>query len=497
MIVFMKRNWIPIVVGLLALIYYTLLCAKSATWIFTSTDNGDWLAAATKWMVPQPYGSPLYILLCRLLYVLPGDLALKLTVGLSVVPSAITVATVYVTVKHFTQRTWVGVTSALIVLGSAVFLSQSTILEEYALATMFLTLAIYGYVRDWKYRTVIFLGLGIAVHMMVLVIAFFWILADHRWRMWLGKPLLVLLAVGVVPYGLIPILMAMNTPRFLIGEFSMRNLVGYWSTTARAVAGTMSVFEAPRRFGEFGRIFIMSFGLGLVPLLHNIYKPYRRLVGLLLATIVFIFWYAFTCIDPSTYTFFTFLTPAMAVLIGVALSQVSRPQVVLVAVGACVLIIVNSVCLNAGVLAKQDPKAVVYFQDLRELPDSSLVVTITGGYSVGLFYVINEGKDITPVIYPYVDNLQEKLGYGMIGYDDYLQERTGYAWSGTLDGIQEGLNRGLEIYFIPTYDASIQRCFNYERDVNGKTMYGRPSRIYSLTGINPREPTEEVIKTND
>ncbi len=495
---FVRKYQTPIILGLIALVYYLVLCAKTATWVFTGTDNGDWMAAAVTWMVPQPYGSPLYIVLCRVLYYIPGDLALKLTIGLSVIPAAITISFVYLIVKHLTKNTWVGVTSALVTLSSAVFLSQSTILEEYALAVMFMTIAFYAYVKEWKYRTAIFMGLGVAVHIVCLMIAAFWALADRRWRYWFFKPVITFLAVGGVPYLLIPLLMYLDTPRFLIGEFSLQNLVGYWSTTTRAVAGTISIFEAPRRLSEFGRIFVMSFGLALVPLLHNIYKPLTRTVAVLLATIMFVAWYAISCIDPSTYTFFTFLTPSVAILSGIAMAKMKSQHVMVVLAGACVLMAVNAIFLNADVLTKQNPKATTYLTDLRALPDESLVVTITGGYSLSLFYVINDGKELTPVIYPYVDNLDEKLGYGMIGYEKYLSGKVGFVWpSTTLAGIQMALDRGMNVYFIPTVDSTISRCFNYARDVDGKPMYGKPSVIYSLTGIEPRLPSEEVVTTND
>ncbi len=495
---FIKKHQTPIILGLIALAYYLLLCAKSATWIFTGTDNGDWMAAAVTWMVPQPYGSPLYITLCRVLYYLPGDLALKLTIGLSVIPAAITISFVYLIVKHLTKNTWIGITSSLVVLGSAVFLSQSTILEEYALAIMFMTIAFYAYVKEWRYRTAIFMGLGVAVHIMCLMIAVFWALADRRWRYWFFKPVLTFLAIGGLPYMLIPLLMYLDTPRFLIGEFSFQNLLGYWSTTTRAVAGTISIFEAPRRLGEFGRIFIMSFGLALVPLLHNIYKPLTRTVAILLATTMFTAWYAFSCIDPSTYTFFAFLTPSVAILSGIALAKMSRLHVKVVLVGACALMAVNGIFLNADILTKQNPEATTYFSDLRALPDNSVVVTITGGYSLSLFYVINAGKELTPVIYPYVDNLDEKLGYGMIGYEKYLSEKVGFEWPDTtLAGIQMALDRGMMVYFVPTVDSTISRCFNYDRGPDGKPLYGKPSVIHSLTGIAPRLPSEEVVTTND
>ncbi len=487
MLTFIKKYRTPIILGLIALTYYLLLCAKSATWIFTGTDNGDWLAAATTWMAPQPYGSPLYVWLCRFFWLFPGELALKLTVALSVIPATVTVVAVYLTARHLTKNVLISVVAGLVVLGSTVFLTQATILEEYSIATMFLALATYAYVREWKYRTVVFLGLGIAVHVMLLVVAVFWLLADRRWKMWLGKPLLVLFALGILPYAFIPLMMMLDTPRWLVGEFSISNLFAYLTTTSKSVSATISIFETPKRVWVVVRLISMSYGLALVPLLHNIYKPLTRTVALLLAVVLFVVWYVVSCIDPSAWTFLTFMTPAVAVLIAIALTKVTRQHVYVVGVGACMLMLINGFFLNANVLTNENPRATTYFGALRDLPDQSVVVTITGGYSLGLFYVVNDGKDVTAVIYPYVDSVGGKVDYGMRGYEKYLLARTGFDWTNTFEGVQECLNRNVPVYFVPTPSSAITQCFVLDMGTDTEIVDGKIYRVEGLTGIPPKD----------
>ena len=87
----MKSKIIPFIVFAISFIYYSILSSKVYTWLFASGDSGDWLAASNWWIVPQPYGSPLYISLGHFLDLFGGDLVVKMTILLSCLPAAITV----------------------------------------------------------------------------------------------------------------------------------------------------------------------------------------------------------------------------------------------------------------------------------------------------------------------------------------------------------------------------------------------------------------------
>ena len=137
-------------------------------------------------VVPQPYGSPLYILLMRLLGTFPGNTVIWATILLSVIPSAVTVALVYLIVTKLVNNKVIATTAALVLMGSAVFLTQSTILEEYALTTMLLTLSFWTYINSRRYLTALCWGLAVAIHVFVLGAIFFWLIVE--WRRY-AKPL--------------------------------------------------------------------------------------------------------------------------------------------------------------------------------------------------------------------------------------------------------------------------------------------------------------------
>lgn len=479
-----KEDWkarLPFIIGFVAFIYYVALSADVYTWIFAGSDSGDWLAASTIWMVPQPYGSPLYILLGHLLNLFPGDLVIKMTIILTCIPSAITVAVTYLSVLHLTHRVLHSLIASTVLMGSAVFVSQSTILEEYGLTIMFVSLAFYAYLRNWKYRTVIFLGLGSAVHVIVIALAGFWILADRRWKYWFGKPVLVYIVVGASWYALIPILMYADTPRWLIGEASLINLVAYWSGTGRTIIGMLSIFDAPARIWFVVRVVVMSFGVALIPLFTNIYKPLTRTVAILVATVLFILWYVVTCLDINAWTFLAIASPAIAIMIGLGLSKMHIDHAFIIGITACMLVIFNGVLLNANTLTKQNDFAGAYYNQLDALPSQSVVVVPAGAYSLGLFYSVANGHDLVPVIYPYMEEWEL---FGMQGYSEYLTNKYGVHWESTLDAVQDCIERDRPVYFIATYDSPLTRCFVFQPDPEG-VWYGKPYQIFGLTGLNP------------
>ncbi len=490
------KKWIPLILGVLSFVYLSLMCVRQYSWAFVSSDSADFLMASTVWAVPQTYGYPLYITLGHLLNLLPGELAAKMTILLSALPASISVVVVYLTVLRMTSKwRWqyfVALTAALVLLGTAFFVTEATVTKGYALVAMFLALAFYAYIRNWRYRTVMFLGLGVAVHMLVAAIAFFWLLADRRWKLWIGKPLLVFGTFGFVPYLLIPLLMALDTPRFMAGSLSIHNLINYFSMTSRSIIGMISVFDAPVRIFVTTRILIMSLGLAIIALCQNIYKPLTRPVAILVATVLFQLWYVVTCLDAQTWTYLAVAAPAVAVLVGLGLSTMQKAHTYAIATCAVVLVGVNGFMLNANLLDQRHPQGQEYYTMLQELPDGAVVVTEPGPYSLGLFYAIVKGKDLVPLIYPYI----EEPRFSVADYAQYLETDYGVKWTSTLDGVQECLEENRPVYFITTDISPIRRCFETslrEPEVLGVSPM---ERITALTGLPPEEYVVEA-KTND
>lgn len=393
------RNDFFVVYGL-ALLYYAGLASQYHTNIFFSGDNGDWLAASTWWFVPQPYGSPLYITLGHLLNALPfSTLVAKMTFWLSVIPAAITVGTVYLIVKKLVNMR-IAIVCSFVLLGSAIYLTQATVLEEFAISSMFVTLAYYFYIQNKKKLTILMLALGSAVQIIVVLISALWFLLHIKELKAWYKNFWIYIVFGLLPYGLIILMMYLPTPRLLSGSLSWANIDNYLGATG--TMGSLSLMDAPERLLNFAWIFLVSLGLALIPL----FVSFKGLIKLgknalvALATVVFLAWIYLTDNDPGTWHFLPIAYPLSMILVAWGLQRMPKVNYRIVAISGCFLMMVNCLFLNASILAGQYPLAARYEQDVRNLPDGSYLITASGGnYGLDNYYIMASGKDIRPIFF--------------------------------------------------------------------------------------------------
>jgi len=384
-------------VFLFSFIFYSLMAAKEYTWLFASGDSGDWLAASNMWLVPQPYGSPLYITLGHFLDMFGGDLVVKMTIILSCLPAAVTVMLVYLIVKHLTGKKNIALIASAVLLGAGIFLTQATVLEQYSLAVMFVVLGYYFYLKDKKWLVALSLGLGSANHILVIPIAALWLLLDRkRWRAW-AKVIPLYTVSGLLPYILILWLMTTDAPRLLAGGLSLQAINSYLGSTS--VMGSLSIMSLPERLLDFAALIIMGFGLAIIPIRLAFKKPWAMHIKLLIMAIIFPVWYYLTCRDPTSWTFMAYACPFIAIAAGIGLAKINKTYVLkAVTISAIAIIMLNSIFLNADVLAKANPKAQDYYNEIQSIPDGSAIVIYRGGFeAMAMYYAFSEGKDIIPI----------------------------------------------------------------------------------------------------
>lgn len=453
-----RKNIQVIAIALAALAYYLFLCCKDYTWIFASGDSGDWLAAANMWLVVQPYGSPLYILLARAISFLPFSLPAAMTILLSVIPSVITVVFVYLITVKISGKKLLGITASIVLLGSAVFLSQSTILEEYALAVMFVVLAYWFYIKDKKVLTALMLGLGTAVHIVPLAIAGLWMLLHLKQLKLFIKPIIVYIISGILPYLFILWLLAGNGFPFFGGYgLSLSSLSSYLSGSG--VFGTLSIFKFPDRIVDFTSIMLMSFGLAIVPAVAFFKKrPWEMWQKLIFIVIFFSLWYYLTCLDPTAWTFVSYASPFIAITAALGIAKLNKPGLTqLVIVGAIVLMLVNSFALNATLINKNEPLAVNYYKQVMQLPDDSVLLLTRGGAeSMAVIYAISNSKDIIPIFFnnaDYANNDTDK------NFAKWLQDKYGLQGLTTKELAASALMQGKEVFIVDNYPAKWDTSF--------------------------------------
>lgn len=439
------RKYLPWTVLVLSFAFFAILATRTFSWWFVP-DSGDWLASAHMWLVPQPVGYPLYVLLGHFLNALPGDLVLKLVLVLSCLSSAITVALTYLISLRLTGKKLIATACAILLTGSAVFLTQSTIIEQYALLTCLLTTALWFFILDKKYLVAIFLGLAISVHVFALIIALLWFVSLIReWRQW-WKPAILTAIIIVVFYSFVLLLMYLPTPRLLAGGLNIASIKMYLFGISGGIVGTMSIFEAPHRFLMIGAVLLTSFSVALIPAVKAL-RPLDRIKILLLCNILFILWYVLTCIDPITWHYLIILSPSVVILAALGLAGLSKKYVYVVLSVGIILLSLNSYYLNANRLTNQDPMASSYYDELMSLPNNSIVVTEPGQYSLGLFYAMSNGKQLIPLIYPYIDT------WKFVDYSAWLASTYDIkVGDSTISTIQDNLGKE-NIYYVGLPDT--------------------------------------------
>jgi hypothetical protein len=452
-----------LLIGIVAFAYYSFLSAKEWTWIFTSSDSGDWLASSIWWMNSQPYGSPLYVLLGHLLnWLFPQHLILAMTIGLSVIPASITVAITYLIIKKLSNIKY-AIAGSLILLSSAIFLSQSTVIEEYAIATMFLTLAYYFYIQDKKKLILLMLGLGSAIHIIIALISFIWLLFHLREiKLWYKK-FWIYLVFGILPYSLVLILMASDTPKLIAGNLSLASFNNYLGSSS--TIGSISWYEAIFRLPNFIEFMCLSLGLGIVAFISMLKRPYTRYVQIAIITIIITMWLYFTNVDPSTWTFLTFSTPLMAVLVGIGLQKFNKIHYNLVSCFAIILIVFNTVFLNANILTKEVSLAKEFEIETWNLPDHSAIIETSGGaYGLGTIYIMAKGKDIIPIYYSGdLPNEEFDSTARYNAYKTWLDNKYAIQGTNTQEQVRYALNSNVQVYIVkPMIRPAWQNIFQVE-----------------------------------
>ena len=437
------RKYIPWLLILVSFIYYSALSAKEFTWIFVSADSGDWLAVSQMWFVPQPLGSPLFILLGQFLNLFPGDLVIKMTILLSCLPAAITVGLVYWITKKMTDRPDIAFVCSLVTLGATILLTQATVLEEYAVSVMLLTLAYWLYLKDKKILTGLVLGLGTAVHVVILPIAIFWLIIERKqWRKCIKAAGVY---VGIVAgfYSLILIIMASDAPPYIAGYLNLESLIVYVTATAGVIVGTGSIFDFPSITLRTMGMLIVSLGLAIIPLCYSIFKPVTRQVWILLAIVGFFLWYHITNLDSSTWTFLSLAIPSLAILAGLGLTKLNKKHLQAVVASALILILTNGFLMNASVISQEYPEARETLATYMDLPQDSALVLLCGHYSLALFYAHSLGrKDLVPTMYGTAE-----MGI-CTDYEGWLSEEYGVEGNTTILWAKSLLEQGRKVYIV-------------------------------------------------
>jgi hypothetical protein len=190
MLSWFKRNWLEILVFAGIATVYLICLAPDRTWMNTDTDGSHYVYSA-KWFFPSHKTSaPLFLLLGHLFLYIPIGTDFWRMALMSGVSSVVASVYVYGIVKHYTANRIGALIGAVVFGGSAIAISQGTIVETYGLITA-LSLAGYYYVLKKRYNiAAIMFGAGCAVHLLIGFTILIVLMRFKEMRRWI--PLLIM-----------------------------------------------------------------------------------------------------------------------------------------------------------------------------------------------------------------------------------------------------------------------------------------------------------------
>lgn len=453
----MKNRLVKLIVPLSLLLvsgtYYYLLSSKILTWMFVSGDAGDWLIQLRWWMVPHTFGKPIYILMIHALAPLPFNDIAKLT-AISIASGAITVAITYLIALKLTNSVLKSVAAALVLLGAAMFLSQSTVIEQLSSMAMFFSLFFHFYITERRILSMVSLGLLTSSHVLGVIIFLIFlalvVIKYREYRLWL-KPIIAFVVFGIMPYALIPLLMYLDTPRFTAGSLSIVSLIEYMTANTTA-SPALAVVAFPERIFQAIRIWTVSLGFAIIPLFYAKKGLNRKTLVLSAGVLIFILWLYLTNLFPSCWKYTVVILPTICALGALGLANMKQVHTYLVIASATALIVTNTLFFNINQMAYAKPLATQYIEFLENLPDGTGIMVPRGGpHGFGLFYVLSKGKDLVPIaIYRPLDETRP-ISASYRGHLDWVEKTYGIKADGYEDILNDRLNKGYQVYFpLPT-----------------------------------------------
>ena len=391
MVNFLKKYWAEILTfgGILAVL---LICtAPAPTWMETDSDGIHYVYAAKYLFVSHKHSAPLFLLLGNLFLKIPFGTEfwrMALMLALSTVGASIFI---YLIIRHFTGRKSYGCIGALVYGLSALVISQSTIVDTYALVTMAGLGAYYFAIKSqWK-RSALMIGIGFAVHFLVALIAVVLFVAYKglrpqfkNWRVKNWVPLAIICAFFLF-YAYLPLSAAFNPQPNMWGNTTFSSFVSDNSSTGAMLMGVLSIWDFPKRILDTIGILGVCWALAIVPIViyfWSIRKNGGWYKDPLLWLIMFPIVLYITNLAPQTYVYLlpTIAFGAIAAGLGLAKWRDKFYHLKYVVLGGVIMLGLFH-CWYFDIGERLDPELSAnkfYTEELPKLPDDAILVAQQG-----------------------------------------------------------------------------------------------------------------------
>jgi hypothetical protein len=402
---FLAKYWIEILV--FASIFTVLMidCTPDYTWINTDCDGPHYTYSAQYLYPAHKTSAPLFLLIGNLFLRIPLGMEAWRFALLSVFASTITCVFIYLIIRNKTNNKWFGISGALVFGSSALVISQSIIIETYALVTMFGVLAYYfSEKKRWAW-TAIMLGAGGAIHHLIGFPIVILLIAHKEFRNWkyLGIMASFLLFYLYIPITNRPPYMWQSPNSELGSSFFIDNL-----STMMMLWGGLSIWEFPKRILDTFGLLAVSLGLSIIPIMLILKQWKTKLFWLFILPIIY---YAIN-LAPQTYVY---MMPSIAfgsILAGIGLSKIgtkyagniiynNKTKFVtgIIVVSSIIMLEFNCNYFDIGRTLDKDLSARAFYDtELSKVPDGHILLAQQGWEWAMVYpYNKNENRNIIPV----------------------------------------------------------------------------------------------------
>lgn len=374
----------------LALTYFITLASPTITWINKGGDGVEYLYTAKTIGLSHAPGSPLFNLINVVwLRIFPfGDEYWRLTL-ISAISSSITTVLLFRITKG-----WI---APLLFCASGLVVSQSTIVQTYALFTMLATLSYYFHVREKHRAKYITVGLAGAVHTLALFLFVPYFIADKRRRTeGYSRTEWIWVIVGLPIYLYLPF--ANTGPFNEGGREGIKDFVNYFGGPGGLTLG-QAIWPVDllwTRLQDVGAATLGNLGLGAILVVAGYWATKDRLL-LWLMMLPTLYW--LTNLDPQTFDYSTPSFAFAAILAAKGLPRVwtwIRPAIV---TGLIFSVIMNIQLYDIGRTVDTGLSARLYYEQLGTLGNDAVVWSPTVAWEglVLSLHNLKEGTRLEPV----------------------------------------------------------------------------------------------------
>ncbi len=336
---FLKKYWPEFLVFGFIFAILMIDLNPDYTYINKAADSIGY-AYSAKYLYPSFHSSPpLYLLISHVFLWIPyGTDAWRMGL-VSVLSTMGACIFIYLVVRRLLANNkyvkYLALLGILIYGTSALVISQSIVIQTYALVCMLAVGAYYfAITKHWKLAALM-IGLGCVVHLLAFFVAFIMICSfkelRKNWKCWL------IMVACLAFYAYIPL--TNRAPFMWIPDPQMVNssmpsfLVSVWSfitdtlSTIGFLIGKLSIYDVPKRI--FDIIGIVGVGIGIITIIPIVYyfwktKWYKQTLFWLIAAPIILF---LVELDENTFDYCMLSMPFLAIVSVLGLAKMNRMAV--------------------------------------------------------------------------------------------------------------------------------------------------------------------------